>query len=98
MFLGVDAILQMWVTSSYIQIWRWPGLITDSHRFGQSLSHAPEVVRIERIELPCKDFEHFPRPSVEKLMLKTVLRTIVIIVTIITIVVFVVIVDDDTYY
>ena len=26
-FLGVGAILQMWVTSSYIQIWLWPGLI-----------------------------------------------------------------------
>ena len=25
-FLGVGAILQMWVTSSYIQIWLWPGL------------------------------------------------------------------------
>ena len=42
--------------------------------------------------------EHFPRPSLEKLMLKTVQRTIVIIITIITIVAFVVIFDDDTYY
>ena len=42
--------------------------------------------------------EHFPRPSLGKLMLKTVQRTIVTIITIITIVVFVVIFDDDTYY
>ena len=42
--------------------------------------------------------EHFPRPSIGKLMLKTVQRTIVTIITIITIVVFVVIFDDDTYY
>ena len=27
MFLGVSAILQRWVTSSYIQIWLWPGLM-----------------------------------------------------------------------
>ena len=26
MFLGVGAILQMWMTSSHIQIWLWPGL------------------------------------------------------------------------
>ena len=25
-FLGVGAILQIWVTSSYIQIWLWPRL------------------------------------------------------------------------
>ena len=28
-FLRVGAILQMWVTSSYIQIWLWPGLLTN---------------------------------------------------------------------
>ena len=28
-FLVVGAILQMWVTSSYIQIWLWPGLFAN---------------------------------------------------------------------
>ena len=34
-FLGVVAILQMWATSSYIQIWLWPGLVHCSSSQGQ---------------------------------------------------------------
>ena len=60
MFLGVGAILQMWVTSSYIQIWLWPGLVILGDRVYNFVARASrEKCKRSAIPLGHKSFYWF---------------------------------------